>query len=212
MKTCPKCGTEHDKPGTFCSRTCANSRVRTDDLKRQVSHALAGRVGKNANKGKQLVERLTKNCETCGSLFSFTPSQYKKFCNKDCWKKQAGGYREGSGRAKTGYYKGIYCGSTYELCWVIYSLDHGVDFIRFPGKLSLNGITYYPDFLLGDNKTIVETKGYESNDSVSKKTEVAELLGYNVVVLRKNDLAHIFEYVQVTYGTKKYHLLYDKMK
>lgn len=26
-----------------------------------------------------------------------------------------GGYRKGSGRSKHGYYKGIYCGSTYEL-------------------------------------------------------------------------------------------------
>ena len=26
MKTCPKCGTEHKKSGTFCSRQCANSR------------------------------------------------------------------------------------------------------------------------------------------------------------------------------------------
>ena len=25
-KTCPKCGTAHSKPGTFCSRACANSR------------------------------------------------------------------------------------------------------------------------------------------------------------------------------------------
>lgn len=27
MKTCPKCGIEHKKPGTFCSRSCANSRI-----------------------------------------------------------------------------------------------------------------------------------------------------------------------------------------
>ena len=26
MKTCPKCNKEHTKPGTFCSRPCANSR------------------------------------------------------------------------------------------------------------------------------------------------------------------------------------------
>lgn len=27
MKQCPKCNEEHNKPGTFCSRSCANSRT-----------------------------------------------------------------------------------------------------------------------------------------------------------------------------------------
>lgn len=27
MKLCPKCQTPHDKPGLFCKRSCANSRV-----------------------------------------------------------------------------------------------------------------------------------------------------------------------------------------
>ena len=34
MKTCPKCGTEHTKPGTFCSRACANSRQWTTEHKK----------------------------------------------------------------------------------------------------------------------------------------------------------------------------------
>lgn len=37
MKTCPKCGTEHDKTGTFCSRTCANSRQWTPAQKQVFS-------------------------------------------------------------------------------------------------------------------------------------------------------------------------------
>jgi len=37
MKTCPKCNTEHSKSGTFCCRSCANSRTftaETNDKKR----------------------------------------------------------------------------------------------------------------------------------------------------------------------------------
>jgi len=30
MKECPKCGTKHEKKGTFCSRACANSRTWTE--------------------------------------------------------------------------------------------------------------------------------------------------------------------------------------
>ena len=110
-----------------------------------------------------------------------------------------GGFREGSGRSKSGYYNGIYCGSTYELCWVIYNLDHQIEFTRFPGKLVKDGVTYYPDFLLSDGKTIVETKGYEKQESVDKKTKIAESFGYSVKVLRKDDLQYAFEYVTQKY-------------
>lgn len=33
MKTCPKCNTEHNRPGTFCSRSCANSRTFSKESK-----------------------------------------------------------------------------------------------------------------------------------------------------------------------------------
>ena len=122
-----------------------------------------------------------------------------------------GGYREGSGRSKSGYDRGIYCGSTYELCWVIYNLDHGIEFSRFPGKLEKDGVSYYPDFLIGD-MTIVETKGYESTTSVDRKTKVAESFGYTVIVLRKDDLQYAFSYVAEKYKTKRFYELYDNYK
>ena len=43
MKICPKCNSEHDKPGTYCSGTCANSRVFSDEAKYKKSIALKGR-------------------------------------------------------------------------------------------------------------------------------------------------------------------------
>lgn len=123
-----------------------------------------------------------------------------------------GGYREGSGRSKTGYYKGIYCGSTYELCWVIYNIDHGIKFTRFNKRLEKDGIVYYPDFLLDDNHTIIEIKGYECRDKVERKTKLAQDLGYKVIVLRKDDLLYVFEYVAYKYKTKHFATLYDGYK
>lgn len=123
-----------------------------------------------------------------------------------------GGYREGSGRSKSGYYKGIYCGSTYELCWAIYSLENNIDFTRFPGLLEKDGLKYFPDFLLADKKTIIELKGYEKEESVIRKTRLAEELGYVVEVLRKDDLKYAFDYVTEKYKTKKYYELYDGYK
>lgn len=127
--------------------------------------------------------------------------------------KPAGGVREGSGRAKTGYYKGVYCGSTYELCWVVYALDHNIGFSRFPETLKHNGVTYVPDFLLDDGTTIIELKGYEREGAVAKKTAVAEHHGYTVKVLRKEDLTFAFEHI-TTYGVTadNCYALYDGYK
>jgi hypothetical protein len=123
-----------------------------------------------------------------------------------------GGYREGSGRSKHGYYKGVYCGSSYELCWVIYNLDHNIPFNRFEGYLSNEEIKYYPDFLI-DNK-IVEIKGYWTEE-VDKKTQLALEKGYEISVLYKEDLQYAFEYVSKQYGiTSKtsFHTLFDDHK
>lgn len=46
MKQCPKCGTDHTKPGTFCSRACANSRLFSDNAKLKKSIALKGKRSK----------------------------------------------------------------------------------------------------------------------------------------------------------------------
>jgi hypothetical protein len=39
MKQCPKCKTSHNKSGTFCSRSCANSRVFSEESKLKKSIA-----------------------------------------------------------------------------------------------------------------------------------------------------------------------------
>ena len=124
-----------------------------------------------------------------------------------------GGYREGSGRSKFGYYKGIYCGSTYELCWVIYNLDHNIPFKRFDTFITDGIVKYYPDFLL-DDKTIVEIKGYYT-PQVDAKTKLAESKGYKVKVLYKEDLQYAFDYVKIKYKIPcktKFHTLYDTHK
>jgi hypothetical protein len=40
MKVCPKCNTQHEKPGIFCSRKCANSRSWSDEAKKAKSISL----------------------------------------------------------------------------------------------------------------------------------------------------------------------------
>lgn len=82
-----------------------------------------------------------------------------------------GGYVPRSGRGKKGWFRGIWCDSSWELAWVIYATDHGIGFVKntvkfdytFKGK----HLKYIPDFLLDDG-TYVEIKGYET-EQVSAK-------------------------------------------
>lgn len=222
-KICVKCFVLHTKNGRFCSRRCANSRVHSEETKRKISASVktSTKFAESIKNKRPIVSAPhNKECPICNITFYSPTSDKRIFCTKACYLqdkkrifcKPCGGYRERSGRSKTGYYKGIYCGSTYELCWTIYNLDHNIVFSRFCGYLQGDGIKYYPDFILSDNKTIVEIKGYERADAVLKKTNLAESLGYNVKVLYKKDLQHCFEYVTVKYGTSEYQTLYDDYK
>ena len=218
MKICPKCNIEHANPGKFCSRSCANSRgPRTAEFKKNVSNKLTGKPSPHKGVKHFTQPRIIKICPMCGEEFSVTKSGDKKiYCGKQCYlvdyklqfrKKTPGGQRKGSGRSKSGHYKGIYCASTYELAWVIYNLDHNVEFTRFPGFLEKNGFKYYPDFLI--QNTIIEIKGYEWCNTVSKKTELAKSFGYTVLLLKKEDLKKEFEWVKSRYQYKELYELYD---
>lgn len=210
---CPKCGkdfnciSKHGDKNKFCSRSCANGRVWTTEKKTR--HSVIAKALPTYKPAKFE----TRVCP-CGNNFLVKPFHKKKCCCRDCstlFRKRVkcGGYREGSGRSKSGYYKGVYCGSTYELCWVIYHIDKKLPFKRFEGILEKNGLKYYPDFLV-DN-TIIEIKGYWT-EGVDRKKELAESFGYKVEVLYKSDLQYMFEYVKNTYGTNKFHTLYDTHK
>lgn len=118
-----------------------------------------------------------------------------------------GGYIKGSGRGKSGWYKGYWCDSSYELAWVLYHLDHGIPFKRnlekfeyiYKNKVYL----FLPDFILEDN-TYVEIKGYSSE---KEKAKIAQFKK-PIIVLMKKDPKEIFSYVVRKYG-KNFIELYE---
>ena len=184
-KTCPKCSKQHNKDGVFCSRSCANSRARSQDTKDKISNKLRTTFNK---------------CIVCGNI---TPKR-KKTCSSECltvYKKTKtpptgrGGIRTGSGRGKHGWYNDCYFDSTYELAYYIFCIDHGHTIIR-----NKTGYTYskpdgslhkyYPDFRV-DGK-LVEIKGYWRNDLDFKISAVPE----HISVLFAEDLQPVFAYVE----------------
>lgn len=122
-------------------------------------------------------------------------------------KKNGGGYRQGSGRGKKGWYRGYFCDSSYELAYVIYNIDHSIKFSRntqkFPYEFEGCRKHWIPDFILEDG-TFVEVKGYETPQVLAKINSFPSRLIY----LKQKDMSHIFEYVIAKYG-KDFITLYE---
>ena len=203
MKQCPKCKVEHDKIGTFCSRSCANSRVFTKETNIKKRLSMIGKTP--SNKGRILADRWTiSKCKCCGGDIKHPIKRIRKY-HKECWKSISGGYRKGSGIGKSGWYKGIWCDSSYELVWVIYQLDHGQPFKRnkqyYEYSWNNKVLKYYPDFI--QNNNLIEIKGFINNQTKEKFKAVP-----NLIILIKDDLKKEFEYVERVYS-KDFIKLYD---
>ena len=222
-KLCLCCQTPLDflrRDYTFCSSKCGatytqrngghGGHIWTDEEK--IRQSL---IVKNSEKYRKSIENvkrkpiiLNKKCPTCGKAFHDYPSGRKLCCSKECAEiRGVGGYREKSGTSKRGWYKGIFCGSSWELAWVIYQLDHGIAFTRnresfqyeFGGKVR----KYYPDFKVGDE--YVEIKGYKKPDVDAKVSQFPR--DKKLTMLYREQMQPIFDYVFPKYG-KHIHTLY----
>jgi len=205
MKKCIRCNKEHDGTfgsGKYCSRSCANSRTFSEESKKKKSKANKNQIP--WNKGKKWSFVISK-CLQCGEDIEHRISSPRKY-HQECWLKASGGYRRGSGIGKSGWYKGYWCDSTYELAWIIYQLEHNRPFKRNKQKYEylFNGKTkkYIPDFFQ-DGK-LIEIKGYLTEQTKIKLKSVPDLQ-----VLFKKDLKKEFDYVVSKYG-KDFTYLYDE--
>ena len=119
----------------------------------------------------------------------------------------AGGKRHGSGRGKKGWYRGIFCDSSWELAFVIYCMDHQIPIKRCEEKRiyiwNNTKHIYIPDFIVNNN-TIIEIKGYNT-----KQWQIKQQQNPDIVVLYKNEMKLYLDYVIDKYG-KNYINLYEK--
>jgi hypothetical protein len=205
MKTCKKCGDEFEPSQglvSYCSLKCRNSRTFSEEAKQKKRVANKGNVP--WNKDKQLKPASISSCLYCGNDIKHWNSKPRKY-HAECWLKCSGGARRGSSRGKHGWYKGIWCDSSYELAWAIYQLDHNIPFTRNTQsyEYTFNGkqYRYYPDFIQ-DGK-IIEIKGFVNEQTLAKIKSVP-----NLIVLMRNDLQKEFDYVIRKYG-KDFIKLYE---
>lgn len=213
--TCKKCGkkytlnmtqSDYDKGKYchYCSIGCRNSRQISDEVRRKISETL--RNGKNGKPSKLYHTPLKiHHCKVCGKPFTIKDIRDvggTQYCSKECKHKflseHTGGYRKGSGRGKSGWYKGVYCDSSWELAYVVYNMDNNIPIQRckeqrtymFEGKENI----YLPDFIV--NGEIVEIKGYSTNQWKAKIEANPD-----IKVLYKTDMKPYLDYVSTKYGS-----------
>lgn len=269
IKNCPKCGMAHTKPGKFCSRHCANSRIFTEETnrKRAISNKISGKnFWDNSPRATELrrirkktyfckvchnneVAKNNKTCSICTPLK--IENTYKSKSNgrkqilihdntlplinaksipefgvpgkggtlekelerrrkiKEKAKIKNGGYRQGSGRGKKGWYKGIFCDSSWELAFVLWCELNAINLERntqrFDYKFESKTYKYLPDFII-DNK-FIEIKGYLSPRNIEKIKQFPHDL-YILEVYTEKELTPILKTVINLYG-KDYIKLYE---
>lgn len=117
-----------------------------------------------------------------------------------------GGYRKGSGRGKKGWYKGIFCDSSWELAYVIYCLETGKSIKRCQERRSytFKGLKkiYLPDFVVDEK--VVEIKGYQTEQWKCKKKANPD-----VIVIGSTEMQPILDFVISKYG-KDFINLYER--
>lgn len=214
--SCPKCGTVYStKSGgnnkrAFCSRKCANASM---PLEARARAAKKLRETMRANKdlhikAKPITKVSTKICPVCSNEFTHWTCMDRTYCSKKCYlddkggkfrKKAGGGYRKNSGHSKSGYFRGRWCQSSYELVYTVFCLDHGIEFARneerFPYEKDGVKHFYLPDFIEGD--ALVEIKGYIDDSVSSKVSAIPE--GRKFKMLTKAELSPYFAYVKEKY-------------
>lgn len=195
----------------FCKRTFSNlggkgSHVpycpeNPNKVKRVRSHKAGRPKGMPAwNKGLKGDVRLAKP-NLKGKRFGASKNghslQTKKKLSEIAKSRGLGGYVQGSGRGKKGWFQGIFCDSSWELAYVIFSRDFGVNVSRNLEfrHYTWNGITrkYLPDFI-ADGK-LIEIKGYKTDQWAAKLSANPD-----ITVLYHEEMKHILEYVILTYG------------
>jgi hypothetical protein len=189
----------------YCCKSCANTRKHSEETKNKIRLSIQSSEKYKASYIKSLKSLKHYTCKFCGSKFTIKDVRDiggLVYCSSECkhkWLSQnTGGYRKGSGRGKSGWYKGIHCDSTWELAFVIYHIDHGLSIRRCTErrKYLYNGEEhiYIPDFVT--DKGIIEIKGYNTKQWEEKQRQHSD-----VIVLHKDDIQPYIEYAIKTYGT-----------
>jgi len=212
MKICPKCNSEHNKEGKFCSRKCANSRgPRTEDFKEKVRKKLLGHnhTSKESilksirSKGQTpIFDKPDTTCVMCGNI---THTKYRKTCSDECYtillrinsqiNIKCGGQKQTHKSMKTNINgKSYILESSYESIVADSLNENGIEWIRpepfFYKDGKGNTRRYYPDFFLPEYNLYLDPKNdYLIKTDIDKINRTAHENNIRIFILGKNHLS-----------------------
>jgi endogenous inhibitor of DNA gyrase (YacG/DUF329 family) len=212
---CEACGKQHDGQygsGRFCSAKCArgySTKAKRNEINTRVAKTLRDKYGSDS----MLV------CPTCGraKVGKSCIINNRTYCSRKCQSDDrrehvtrarseraiaagCGGHRKNAGRGKKGTYRGMYFQSSWEFYWIVYAMDHGVEFER-----NKRGFVYideegterkfYPDFYIPSRDLYLEVKGWRNANRMELKKQQFQGRMYVQYSVHKER-----EYVEATYG------------
>lgn len=232
MYNCEKCNIEVYKDygsKRFCSRKCSNSKIHSEETKEKISSKLKGSISpfKGKNGKKHTLEFKIKHSLKLKEVYKNNPELGKKISVRLKGKPlsdktklkisyklkgKTGGIRKGSSRGKSGWYKGYWCDSSWELAYIIFNLEHNIKFKRnIKGFEYINSKKenkrYFPDFIL-ESGEYIEIKNFTTED-VLLKAQALINLDLKITIIDKENINPYLEYVKNKYG-KNFIELYDK--
>ena len=211
----------------FCGKQCKNinsyknhERLCPCNPDRKLPVYDTSKCGWNRGLTKNTDSRLKQSAEAISKFYRAHPEkcwtqgnpmydEKHKITHSESMKKVG---KQFKGRAhphtKAGWYKDIWCDSSWELAWVIYCIDHSIPFIRnskgFDYVFNNENHTYFPDFYLIEKDTYVEIKGYCTEKDLAK----FKYFPNSIEVIDDQKIQPILEYVVSTYGNN-YTDMYD---
>ena len=115
-------------------------------------------------------------------------------------------YNKTRGNGKKGWYNNIFCDSTWELAFLVYYKEHGLNIKRCDKRLEYiwnnEKHIYIPDFETDEG--IIEIKGRKT-----KQSEVKHKQYQNIKIIDYKLMIPYLEYVKNKYGDKYWEILYE---
>jgi hypothetical protein len=202
MNQCIYCQREFTNPGGLGSHIlyCQSNPNRVNRTRSPDAGRKKGKEYFVWNRGKTGLQ-VAWNKGITGSTTGRASTEEKELARRSKISEKAklnnGGYRQGSGRGKKGWYKGFFCDSSWELAYVVYCLEHDIDIKRNTQKRQYvwEGVVknYIPDFIV--QGILTEVKGYKTEQWLAKLNANPDIR-----VLYETDLIPILEYVKDKYG------------
>lgn len=159
------------------------------------------------------MESIMYECEFCGKVTSSKNGNFfhSYYCKKNPDRKvyKGGGYRRKAGRGKRGYYKGLYCMSTWELAWVVYQLEHNkkVEQCKEQFEYTMNNEIhhYTPDFII--DGIYYEIKNWHRPDTDFKISQFPK--DKTLILIEGEENGKYLNYAIEKYGKNFYDILYE---